>query len=308
MSTYLVTAGHIDALVSYCRAESLRFIVPAEGTMDGQGATLAATDDEGARAIGQVLFDQNARSLAARYGADDTGAAEGFAAAESYAFHPFPESSLTPAFIIGAASCFDYQACECDSWNMSLAAWITAGITKRAAYALATRQADALGKARTWAIGENPNRPELEPAPALAPAPKLELVPAEPRTLKDRIAAGLAGPMAEPELEAARAARAPDSESTHSIHITEILPAVAAAYAETRQDPAPETDAERAARRKARAAELGARRHQARKAAKESAGRVAALARGIVADEKQKSSPAKPPRQARKAKGAPTAP
>jgi len=157
-----VSRYHIDALVSYCAANKLGFIIPPEGTTNGEPLTLDATDPEGARAIGQVLLEENARSLAARYGERDTRTLDAAYEAENYQFFAYPEELLGPGCIVGAVSYYDDQACESDSWNMSLAAWITSGIAKSAAYHLLQELSATRLESVPSRIGCNPGRLTLD--------------------------------------------------------------------------------------------------------------------------------------------------
>lgn len=92
MSAWIVSNGHIDVLVN---------ALAAYGLLEGDP-----------RAVGQDLWEENYRSVNARYGRSDETPA--------YVLHT-TEATLHPAAVLKAISCYDYQSCEHYEWDDSAA-------------------------------------------------------------------------------------------------------------------------------------------------------------------------------------------
>ena len=86
--------------------------------------------------IGRILLDENERSVRYRYpgcGADELPGTIGQEFLASYRFRPWPiHAALAPLTILKACDGFDYQACETDDYDASLAATIINAIRRRA--------------------------------------------------------------------------------------------------------------------------------------------------------------------------------
>lgn len=130
MSAFVLHKRHIDLLVQAIvepladeplEAEldrdllfrSIKRLIPASVT-----AKAGSVED----AIGQVLLDQNVRSVQCRYPADQRMVPE-------YATRPYRYESLpfrpTVVEVAKAIECYQYQACETDDWENTLAYRIT---------------------------------------------------------------------------------------------------------------------------------------------------------------------------------------
>lgn len=95
MSAWLVSQTHIRALVTYARRNGLH-----------------ASD---ADAIGNALWRQNDRSLIARY---EDRAAGYWTLGQTYTHR---DANLSPLTLLKACDCYDYQACETDDYEATLA-------------------------------------------------------------------------------------------------------------------------------------------------------------------------------------------
>lgn len=108
MSAFIVTDNHIHALVGYAIRHDVSYRV--------NGNRVAITENN-ADEIGQILVDENYRSVHQRYAERTKGY---FGDAESgYKFkrQPLPDAVT----MIKAVHCFEYQACETDDWEKSIA-------------------------------------------------------------------------------------------------------------------------------------------------------------------------------------------
>jgi hypothetical protein len=140
MSAFVVSTAHIDTIVS----AAIDLELFAAHTDHG---TLERVCPETASAFGKMLLAENVRSVVHRYHL--TGSAEAFDYAELVETYEFRYYPCVPA---GAAAkaldCFDYQSCETDDYEKSLA------------YAFTCRMAKALNKhlagyeAAPWGIDD----------------------------------------------------------------------------------------------------------------------------------------------------------
>ena len=134
MSAFIVSHDHIDALLSFASKRdsygSVSYYVKKTG------AHVSITE-QNATEIGRILLTENERSIYARYpdckpGDDKKPGTIGEDAA-GYNFKRWPLSSpLLSVSILKACSCFDYQACETDDYDDSLAATVIDAIRNRA--------------------------------------------------------------------------------------------------------------------------------------------------------------------------------
>lgn len=261
MSAFRISFASLDAMLTFAACavaprSALSLTIPGDAPCsDGEPIRIDFSDPAHCTDAGRILIDANAESLAALFGANDSRALEAVAMAELYEFVPFAELP-TPQAVIGAAACYAYQSDRHDGWTMSVAQWVALQIQSHAAKALASGY---------WDIGENPTR-GAEPSPELAPVDESTDAPAATRgALIARMAAAMdestmapVDPAPEPELAAARGIQsvvdsnanaalqqfgAPDSTSSHRIALSDIIAAN-------------ERQAQRAAQRKERAAEL----------------------------------------------------
>lgn len=97
MSAYVVEFDLIDAILSYATGHN--------GCLRNRGMDV---DD-----IGQMLLDQNYRSVNFRYNESET--------APKYVFRHYTRA-MSPVQIIKACNCYDYQACETDDYGQTEAA------------------------------------------------------------------------------------------------------------------------------------------------------------------------------------------
>ena len=126
MSAFIVADAHIDFLVTYAI-----------------GGGPSRVSGENPQELGQMLLDQNTRSVNWRYRDN--------AAAEKYVFRPFT-GLMTPIAAIKLCDCYDYQACETDDYEKTEAARLVDAIRSKAIRALPGYD-DA-----PWGIDHNPGR------------------------------------------------------------------------------------------------------------------------------------------------------
>lgn len=123
MSAFIVSHDHIDALVTFAALH--RVNVYREGKR-------LEIRTQNAEEIGRILLDENVRSVCERYGSGISAAEKN--AAATYRFRMFLH---VPAVAIAkACDCFDYQACETDDYETTLAAAIIREIRAAAIRAL----------------------------------------------------------------------------------------------------------------------------------------------------------------------------
>jgi hypothetical protein len=121
MSAWIVDKVHIDLLVSLAlfpdrHGESpLRWFTRAQEAREKP----AFTPDE----IGRMLWQENLRSVAARYPGDGDGQRPGptkFRDSHVRTYkHTEQPYQLTPAEGLQALACYEYQSCEHDGWEKS---------------------------------------------------------------------------------------------------------------------------------------------------------------------------------------------
>lgn len=118
MSAYVVDDKHIDAIVNFAICSKASFYFhPARIDITRSNA----------QEIGQILIDENYRSVNYRYRETDEP--------HSYQF-TLARSPLAPVAVLKAINCLDYQCCETDDWQQSRAWAILDGIRNAAIRAL----------------------------------------------------------------------------------------------------------------------------------------------------------------------------
>ena len=103
MSAYIVADAHIDALISYAIKTNVSFYFE-NGRTD---ITRNSAND-----IGQILLDENYRSVNHRYRGEEGDAPR---------YKIKPHAVLEPVVILKLINCLDYQSCETDDWKASKA-------------------------------------------------------------------------------------------------------------------------------------------------------------------------------------------
>ena len=127
MSCYLVDRQHITYLIEAAEKFEAYIKVPGENPRKSYEHVNKFTHQE-KEALGQMLWDENVRSVEGRYPDTRTtreypGTAE---AAEDVAYYVHPQASVfsqemdfTPAQVFKSIACYDYQSCEHDGWESS---------------------------------------------------------------------------------------------------------------------------------------------------------------------------------------------
>ncbi len=114
MSAYVVDKKHIDALCKFAKKHKLQF-----RWQDDFAGT-----ERSINRIGQILVDENYRSVNYRYSQNEQP--------YQYNFDPNVKTRLTPIQIYKACDCYDYQACEMDDYRKTFAAFIIETIRNQA--------------------------------------------------------------------------------------------------------------------------------------------------------------------------------
>jgi len=120
MSAYMVSDNHIHALVGYMIRERIIYY-------PNDNARMAVTADN-AEEVGQILVDENYRSVNQRYQERTEGH---FGKAPTYKFKGvriLPDALA----MLKACNCYEYQAGENDDWEQSVAYKIVNAIKEHA--------------------------------------------------------------------------------------------------------------------------------------------------------------------------------
>ena len=131
MSAYVVSDEHIDVLIYYAIAKQASYYFHPRRV---------EITRENANEIGQILLDENHRSVNYRYNETDK--------APEYKYKPAPGSlpaNHQPVQILKAISCLDYQCCETDDWATTHAHAVLEGIKDKAISCLPGYDAAAWG-------------------------------------------------------------------------------------------------------------------------------------------------------------------
>lgn len=135
MSAYLVDANHISYLVEAAMSRAIsigtfRWIWNIDRTagnmLDG---TLNKSDHKRGVEVGQMLLDENNKSVNFRYSEDKAG--EVFTSAHLQRRH-----NIEPLQVIKACDAFEYQACEHKTWRESQACAFITSLRRAACRAL----------------------------------------------------------------------------------------------------------------------------------------------------------------------------
>ena len=124
MSAYIVDHDHIDALLSFAIQHDVRYVV------NGACIEISKTN---ATEIGRILLDENERSVRHRYPGCDPDELPGTIGqnAACYKFRRWPALvPLAALSILKACDGLEYQCCETDDYEQSLAANIVGAIRK----------------------------------------------------------------------------------------------------------------------------------------------------------------------------------
>ena len=106
---------------------------------------LGGEDRETMTRMGQILTDQNYRSVNERYGEDTP--------VPTYRYER-PKSQLwTPEEVIGACHCYEYQSCETGDWATCKARWLCDQIKDQCVGYIVDRAEQCSDKRFCWSIG-----------------------------------------------------------------------------------------------------------------------------------------------------------
>jgi hypothetical protein len=116
MSAFVCTDAHINAIATFA---ALHNVYINHGITHLQGAADAET-------IAGLLYTANVESVNTRYSKDDDSSTFKFVRVTKGEY-------LEPVQIMKLCICFDYQACEVENYEMSIACAITSAVVKDAA-------------------------------------------------------------------------------------------------------------------------------------------------------------------------------
>lgn len=128
MSAYMCDHDHIEYLVEAGRNRKIEAgIVRDAPTPENPWGIKVITDPQ---TIGQILWDENRRSIEHRYPDTQSGynlpgpVSNGERSDEQYAYiHPkhskYSGRPIDPVQLIVSCYCYEYQACEHDAWETS---------------------------------------------------------------------------------------------------------------------------------------------------------------------------------------------
>lgn len=123
MSAFICSDTHINALVTYAASNHISYYNPLT-----QGHTEVTAHN--AEEIGRILMDENVRSVCCRYPDADN---DQKSAGAAYRYKRFA-TPLTAVEAMKACHCLNYQSCETDDWESSLAWRILQAIESHAAH------------------------------------------------------------------------------------------------------------------------------------------------------------------------------
>lgn len=140
MSAFIVSHDHIDAILTFAKLHRVSYYVP-QSICNKPGGTRVDIDRDTVTEVGRILLTENERSVRYRYSDDSDLPGTIGEDAASYRFREFSELYQLPAgkkcaWILNACRCFDYQACETDNYEESLAHKIVDAIESAAIRAL----------------------------------------------------------------------------------------------------------------------------------------------------------------------------
>lgn len=118
MSAFIVEKSHINAMVQAGLAAGRKYNSSLRWYYNGEWKEL---DHETADEIGQMLLDENIKSVSHRY--DDSPITDLPGRIDADYLLPFSHSPLsrvpTPVEALKITSCYEYQACEHSEWEAS---------------------------------------------------------------------------------------------------------------------------------------------------------------------------------------------
>lgn len=108
MSAWICSDLHINTLAAFAKAHDIRVYYNG-GFIDNEPQRIAA-----------ILYTANVESVNQRYEADDDSS--------TFTYAPVNVTKIKPVVIIKACHCFDYQACEVDNYESTVAYFIIQAI------------------------------------------------------------------------------------------------------------------------------------------------------------------------------------
>ena len=152
MSAYIVDRDHIRYLISAALSPSLDRYPPFSWYHDGARHTLPRCDRDRASQVGQMLWNENIKSIEGRYPGTEgkpenmPGKCDGMLIyCHSYGNWP---GVIDPVQVLKAIDCYQYQSCEHEEWEASEAHAFIAALRAAAISALPGYETAAWGAPR----------------------------------------------------------------------------------------------------------------------------------------------------------------
>ena len=118
MSAYMIDRNHVNYLVE--AAMSYRLFGQNHSHLRWRGGELHAGDYDQATKVGQMLWDENLKSILARYPDCSLDNLPGPIGEDFvYKHESRPHAVFEPPQIIMSCRCCDYQSCEHEGWEAS---------------------------------------------------------------------------------------------------------------------------------------------------------------------------------------------
>jgi hypothetical protein len=121
MSAYIVSRKHIEYLVMAAMSQRITRGHLLWWFNNDQHNELRSGDYDKAVKVGQMLWDENIKSVLCRYPEDTKETAPG-PCGENYVFalsDNAPWLEFDPVQVLKACDCYEYQSCEHDEWKSS---------------------------------------------------------------------------------------------------------------------------------------------------------------------------------------------
>lgn len=157
MSAFMCSDAHIDLLAYFATSRDTCGNRPYGKSPTARMEARVAFGEENPDLTGQpetvggILYRANALSVETRY--PDCHESNDMGTKDPYTYRPVVPTLATPQKVLQACRCFDYQACEADGWDTSLAYAIIKHIEGKAIAALVEGQPWTIGEAHVRKVG-----------------------------------------------------------------------------------------------------------------------------------------------------------
>lgn len=144
MSAYVVSKDHLDLLVTAAMHGSRYY----KGLRVG-GRVFDSPED--ANELGAILWAENVRSVNYRYHLDDW---EEVYTYDPAGIAPYLGGLIDWGHVLGALSCYEYQACETDNWETTQAYQVCQALRRKVCGIIADRAGGGWSWSRQYVTDE----------------------------------------------------------------------------------------------------------------------------------------------------------